>query len=162
MKQRELFYSKYIEIKSPFNVDCLRGKIELDLLVPDVHLCTDYIKTNQNKFFYQINYDQNQKRLSVDKIQIRVGSKYQAELPELLTKPQTDYETRETLVWDGERCRLSDEKLNSYINKVVTKKLKNNLTRDIIMVRHYNKTWFIFFQINFFYFKSMKQYNDCI
>lgn len=137
LKQRELFYSKTTEIKSPFDVNCLRGKLRVDLFTPDINTCSDYLRSNENRFFYQINYDPNQKRLSVDKIQIRVDEeKFQAELPDLLpTRPDNTYQSeRETLEWSGNKCKLNNAKLNKYINDVYTKQAKTNLSHDVIMV----------------------------
>lgn len=123
LKQRELFYSKYIEFKSPFDVNCLRGKIELDLLMPDIHASTDYLRFNQNKFFYQINYDSNQKRLSLDQIHIRIGDKFQAELPDFISNKLRKLEVnKETLLWNPKMCQLNNPKLKNYLNKIVEKK----------------------------------------
>ncbi len=147
LKQRELFYSKYTEFKSPFDVNCLRGKVDLNLFMPDIHVCTDYLKFNQNKFFYQINYDENQKRLSLDRIQIRVGAKFQADLPDLITTNNTkiseDKEEyiRETLVWNGNKCLIRNNKLLNYIDNISNKYSNNDdplKTRDNLKVKTMN------------------------
>ncbi len=116
--------------------------MELDLLMSDIHASTDYLRFDQNKFFYQLNYDSNQKRLSLDQIHIRVGEKFQAELPDLISnKLRKTTVNKETLVWTPNMCQFNNAKLNNYLNKIVEKKLLTNTTqidtlssRDNIMV----------------------------
>ena len=101
---------------------------------------------NESKFFYQIVYDQNQKFLSVDRVQIRVGAKFQVSVP---ARKLPDTLTNETLVWSETACSavLSDTELTEYLNKIglltvnhakkATKpySIKNmSLTRDNLVV----------------------------
>jgi hypothetical protein len=146
LKHRELFYSKFIEPKIP--VSSFRGKVSVNLFMPDVHTFTEFLSTEE-KFFYQLKYDPNQKVLSADRIEIREGVKYQAEIPDLLDNKSNcmhDEESKETLVWNGPAsCQVMGEiAIKKYINRLIDKKLETNEkmnpnceineTRDNIMV----------------------------
>ena len=137
LKHRELFYSRYIEFNVP--IDCFRGKVELDLLTPDIHSCHDYLKQNQSRFFYQITYDQNQKLLSVDRSRIRVGNKFQAEIPAVKNKSYQDEYAKlenETLLWNDKKCSLyqTPTTLQSYLNKTLEKFDENWFRSPIVSV----------------------------
>ena len=98
--------------------------------MPDIHASTDYLRFNQNKFFYQINYDSNQKRLSLDQIHIRIGDKFQAELPDFISNKLRKLEVnKETLLWNPKMCQLNNPKLKNYLNKIVEKKLSTNINQ---------------------------------
>lgn len=104
LRSRELFYSKFSESNIP--IENIKGKIDLNIFFPEVDKFTDFIEPhNEDKFFYQINYDPNMKVLSIDRPHIRVApAKYQADIPELLARKNAasvlKRETaRETLVW---------------------------------------------------------------
>jgi hypothetical protein len=129
LKHHELFYSKFIESNVP--VDCFRGKLSLNLLQPDIDNYFEFIhsKNNNDKFFYLINYDPNMKVLSADRGQIRIGSKFQAEIPKVLSKTKTKSVTpMDTLVWDGYKSseHLKNQKLYKTINDIIEIKQQNN------------------------------------
>lgn len=159
LKHRELFYSKYYES----NVSCslFRGKVNLNLFVPDVNTFDEYLTNNRDKFFYQIAYDPNKNMISEDKIMIRVGAKFQAEIPGLnssikltakrkrpifLMNNEYGEKEFETLVWDGPKNESanSDIAMKKYLKRMIDTKLKFNEnqhgcneiseTRDTIMV----------------------------
>ncbi len=151
LRHRELFYSKYYETGIP--VACFRGKLKLNLFLADVNRFDEYLSTAQsnsdNKFFYQMTYDPGKNMISDDKVLIRVGSKFQADLPDLLTNGKRRLERNnpemETLEWSGPHCtaQMGDISTKKYLNKVVETKLKSNEiykdceineTRDKIMV----------------------------
>lgn len=146
LKHRELFYSKFIEPSIP--VSSFRGKVSVNLFMSDVHTFAEFLSTEE-KFFYQLKYDPNQKVLSADRIEIREGAKYQAEIPDLLSNKSNcmkEEESKETLVWNGPAsCQAMGKiSINKYINLLIDKKLKTNEkmnpnceineTRDNIMV----------------------------
>ena len=146
LKHRELFYSKFIEPSIP--VSLFRGKVSVNLFMPDVHTFGEFLSTKE-KFFYQLKYDPNQKVLSADRIEIREGAKYQAEIPDLLSNKSNclkEEEIKETLVWNGpQSCQaIGKISIKKYINRFVDKKLQTNEkmnpnceineTRDNIMV----------------------------
>ena len=159
LKHRELFYSKYTEPN--VSVKQFRGKVDLSLFMPDVHSFSDFLNTPRQaheKFFYQISYDPNLKLISDDRTQIRVGARYQAEIPVLRSKiiynkneskPEDD-EIGEKLVWlSTEKTSSTKFALNNYFKKIIDKKIRKNEqyseansnceineSRDSIMVRN--------------------------
>lgn len=152
LKQRELFYSKFIE--SNVSVSCFRGKLNLTMFTPEVNSLSEFIFDDKSdNFFYQIAYDPNLKSLSQDKIEIRVGPKYQADIPDLIVSSNRsspsngkkkqklnkttsnahlvsyDGELGETLIWNGpESCQIGDIALNKYLNNIIDNKLISNET----------------------------------
>ena len=93
-----------------------------DLHMPDIHSCFDYMNETDDKFFYQITYDQNQKVLSVDRGQIRVGFKFQAGIPRKQRNRDDESENNkacEMLLFDS--GRLSKFNCDKYIQKVYRK-----------------------------------------
>ena len=124
---------------------CFRGKLSLNLFLPDVNTFDEYLTTpsstkssvNIDRFFYQIAYDPNKNMISDDKVLIRVGPKFQADIPELTRKPTRKTNTsdrsyypfeREVLVWDGPKSceQCSDITMKKYLTKVVETKLRSN------------------------------------
>lgn len=155
LKHHELFYSKYIE--SNVSVDCFRGKLNLNLFIPDVNSPSDFLDEASDNFFYQIAYDPNLKLLSADKIEIRVGPKFQADIPDLISKnsqskKKENKTASETLVWSGveSSARLGDISLKKYLKNITDMKLISNenvfkdsevnQSRDSIMVRYYTQS----------------------
>lgn len=164
LKHRELFYSKFIEPSIP--VSLFRGKVSVNLFMPDVHTFAEFLSTEE-KFFYQLKYDPNQKVLSADRIEIREGAKYQAEIPDLLSiksNGMQEEESKETLIWNGPTsCQAMGKiSINKFINRLVNKKLETNEkmnpnceineTRDNIMVLGLKIPIFVLFLLflNFF------------
>ncbi len=90
--------------------------------MPDIHSCFDYMNETDDKFFYQITYDQNQKVLSVDRGQIRVGFKFQVGIPRrhrIRDDETENNKTCDTLLLDG--TRLSKLDCDKYVQKVCRK-----------------------------------------
>ena len=128
LKHHELFYSKYTE--SNVSVKLFRGKINLTLLMPEIHAFGDFLEsTQQDTFFYQISYDPNLKLISDDRTQIRVGARYQAELPGLRSKYTKDeQEIGENLIWNetDKAEAMGTIALNKYLKKVIDLKIRKN------------------------------------
>ncbi len=90
--------------------------------MPEIHSCFDYMNDTEDKFFYQITYDQNQKVLSVDRGQIRIGFKFQASIPRKQRIRDGESENDkvcDTLLFDG--SRLSKLNCDKYIQRVYRK-----------------------------------------
>lgn len=130
LKHKELFYSKYLE--SHVNVDTFRGKLQLDLFMSDVSSFADYLTPadlTNNKFFYQIAYDPNLKVLSADKQEIRVGARFQADVPDMVKRragaKKSGEEERETKVFCGEESveKLGELGVKRLLNKMIDSKL---------------------------------------
>jgi hypothetical protein len=148
LKHHELFYSKYIEFDAP--IENIRGKLELNLFTNDINTSDEYLGSlSENKFFYQMNYDPNQKLISFDRGLIRVGAKYQADIPAYSSKVTASYlrkGQREDLLWDGPRSSslIRENILRSFVKKALEKMsdAKNssgrsshvNITNDKAMV----------------------------
>lgn len=145
LKHHELFYSNYTEYDVP--VSLIRGKLELNLFMSDISSFNDYVNSKcKNRFFYQMTYDPNQKMLSADYRQVRIGSKFQADIPDLLSSKRKDNNfNMETLECDFPiASQLSELSLKRYINKIINKTMELNriycengeinLSKDLIMV----------------------------
>ncbi|KHJ83362.1 ELM2 domain protein, partial [Oesophagostomum dentatum] len=76
LRQRELFLSRQVET---LPATLIRGKCAVTLL-SEVETVSSY--DGEDKFFYSLVYDPSQMTLLADKGAIRVGEKYQAEVPE--------------------------------------------------------------------------------
>jgi hypothetical protein len=133
LKHRELFYSRYTEFNVPISL--LRGKLELNLFMPDISSFNDYLYSKcKNKFFYQMTYDPNQKMLSADYRQVRIGNKFQADIPDLLINPKKRYTFNGNFnnYMDALECNfekapeLSELSLKRYMNKIFNKKIQLN------------------------------------
>nr|QVX32612.1 MTA1/2/3 [Platynereis dumerilii] len=85
LKHRELFLSRQVETLPATHI---RGKCTVTLLNETESLLSYYNK--EDAFFYSLVYDPQQKTLLADKGEIRVGSKYQAEVQRLLKEGETD------------------------------------------------------------------------
>lgn len=146
LKLHELFYSRYSE--SNVSVCCFRGKLNLNLFMPEINSFDEYL-TNKNYFYFLI-YDPNAKMLSADKAEIRVGSKYQAQIPDLISKSnnkreqkeeEEEYERKESLIFNGaQSCsKLGDVSIKKYFTRLIDQKLetneKNHKNCEIIQTR---------------------------
>jgi len=72
---------------------------------------------SQDTFFYCLVFDPNQKTLLADKGEIRVGSRYQCDIPAKLKDTATDerkLEELESLVWTPEHS-LTDRKIDQFL-----------------------------------------------
>ncbi len=137
LKHHEVFYSKFTEPN--VSVRQFRGKVDLCLFMPDVHSFGDFLSTSQmqEKFFYQISYDPNLKLISDDRTQIRVGARYQADIPVLrnklrfnnsvANKQDTNGDVGEELIWlPTEKTNSTKIALNNYFKKIIDKKIRKN------------------------------------
>lgn len=76
LKHRELFLSRQIET---LPATLIRGKCSVTLL-NETEALSSYL-TKEDTFFYTLVYDPQQKTLLADRGEIRVGSRFQAEVP---------------------------------------------------------------------------------
>lgn len=76
LKHRELFLSRQIETLPATHI---RGKCSVTLL-NETETLSSYL-TKEDTFFYTLVYDPQQKTLLADRGEIRVGSRFQAEVP---------------------------------------------------------------------------------
>ncbi|KAI6645652.1 Metastasis-associated protein MTA3-like [Oopsacas minuta] len=112
LKHRELFLSRQIET---FRIDAVRGKCTVTVL-NELESLLSYLK-DEDKFYYSMVYDPNQKTLMVDKGEMRIGFRYQAEIPPLLTDPLTEDHREvldlETPVWVP--SKIPDEDIEKFL-----------------------------------------------
>uniref|UniRef100_A0A8C9SQY0 Metastasis associated 1 family member 2 n=1 Tax=Scleropages formosus TaxID=113540 RepID=A0A8C9SQY0_SCLFO len=104
LKHRELFLSRQFE-SLPINVLLMK--------------CVVTVVTSlfQDCFYYSLVFDPVQKTLLADQGEIRVGSKYQAEIPERLAEGESDgrvLDKLETKVWDPDN-QLKDSQIDQFL-----------------------------------------------
>lgn len=118
LKQRELFYSRQIETIPATSV---RGKCTVQLLNESESLAS-YINKDDH-YFYTLVYDPQQKTITADRGEIRVGQRYQAEVqPNPIYSPQAggdpadprDLNELETLVYTPDHS-LTDDDINKFL-----------------------------------------------
>jgi metastasis-associated protein MTA len=118
VKHRELFFSRQMETIPATHI---RGKCTVTLLNETESLASYLDK--EDTFFYTLVYEPNQKTLLADRGEIRVGSRYQAEIPGRPitsgadvppTNDERDLTKLETLVYDPEHS-LRDKQIEQYI-----------------------------------------------
>ncbi|CAF1150918.1 unnamed protein product [Adineta ricciae] len=99
LRHREVFLTRQIETLLATNI---RGKC-LVALHNETESFLSYLNA-EDLYFYQLVYDPNQKTLNADRGEIRVGGKYQADVPTqvLYTDGMVEEnpEVREELTWD--------------------------------------------------------------
>ncbi|RWS30945.1 metastasis-associated protein MTA3-like protein [Leptotrombidium deliense] len=113
MKHRELFLSRQIETLPATHI---RGKCNVTLL-NETESLSSYLG-KEDTFFYTLVYDPQQKTLLADRGEIRVGPRYQAEVPSSpLSAEETDdrrIEDLEDLIFTPENG-LSDKQIDQYL-----------------------------------------------
>lgn len=118
LKQRELFYSRQIET---IPASSIRGKCTVQLLNESESLAS-YIN-KEDHYFYTLVYDPQQKTITADRGEIRVGQRYQAEVqPNSIYTPQPggdpsdprDLSEMETLVYTPDH-NLTDDDINKFL-----------------------------------------------
>lgn len=113
LKHRELFLSRQVETLPATHI---RGKCTVTLLNETESLLS-YLNKDDT-FFYSLVYDPQQKTLLADKGEIRVGSRYQAEVPDKpLEGEETDnrkMEELEDLIWNPENG-LTDRQVDQFL-----------------------------------------------
>ena len=114
LKHRELFFSRQIETLPATHI---RGKCNVTLL-NETESLSSYLN-KEDSFFYTLVYEPNQKTLLADRGEIRVGSRYQAELIQK-TADQPEYDLNkkyETLVFRSPD-NLTDAEIEQYLTIV--------------------------------------------
>ena len=83
LRHRELVHSKFTDIISATSI---RGKCTVLLYCADVENYEDYL-AQDDAFFYQYGtvYDPHLRAILTDRSDIKIGKRYQAEIPKLLT-----------------------------------------------------------------------------
>ncbi|XP_063042426.1 metastasis-associated protein MTA2 [Engraulis encrasicolus] len=112
LKHRELFLSRQFESLPATHI---RGKCNVTLL-NETDVLTGYLD-REDCFFYSLVFDPVQKTLLADQGEIRVGSKYQAEIPDKLPEGESDsrvQEKLETKVWDPNN-QLKDSQIDQFL-----------------------------------------------
>ncbi|GBP89377.1 Metastasis-associated protein MTA1 [Eumeta japonica] len=111
-KHRELFLSRHVETLPATHI---RGKCSVTLLNETESLLSYLNK--EDAFFYCLVFDPSQKTLLADKGEIRVGSRYQTDVTNLLKEGEEDprnLEELETLVWTPEHG-LTDRQIDQFL-----------------------------------------------
>ncbi|PZC77840.1 hypothetical protein B5X24_HaOG202951 [Helicoverpa armigera] len=111
-KHRELFLSRHVETLPATHI---RGKCTVTLLNETESLLS-YLNKD-DAFFYCLVFDPSQKTLLADKGEIRVGSRYQTEVTNLLKDGSEDGRNSselETLVWTPEHG-LTDRQIDQFL-----------------------------------------------
>ncbi|XP_068233085.1 metastasis-associated protein MTA1 isoform X7 [Palaemon carinicauda] len=112
LRHRELFLSRQIETLPATHI---RGKCTVTLL-NETELLLGYLN-KEDSFFYSLVYDPQQKTLLADKGEIRVGSRYQADITSLMKEGETDgrnMEELESLVWTPSHG-LSNRQIDQFL-----------------------------------------------
>lgn len=112
LKHRELFLSRQVETLPATHI---RGKCSVTLLNETESLASYLNK--EDTFFYSLVYDPQQKTLLADKGEIRVGPRYQADIPPLLPDINEDdrrSEDLETLAYTPSH-NLNDKQIDQFL-----------------------------------------------
>lgn len=112
LKHRELFLSRQFESLPATHI---RGKCSVTLL-NETDLLSQYLE-KEDCFFYSLVFDPVQKTLLADQGEIRVGSKYQAEIPDQLAEGESDNRNQQKMemkVWDPENP-LTDRQIDQFL-----------------------------------------------
>ncbi|XP_064407934.1 metastasis-associated protein MTA2 isoform X2 [Latimeria chalumnae] len=111
LKHRELFLSRQFESLPATHI---RGKCSVTLL-NETDILSQYLD-KEDCFFYSLVFDPVQKTLLADQGEIRVGSKFQAEIPDKIDKADCTrvQEKLETKVWDPSNP-LTDRQIDQFL-----------------------------------------------
>ncbi|MCL4121400.1 UNVERIFIED_CONTAM: hypothetical protein GTU68_048837, partial [Idotea baltica] len=112
LRHRELFLSRQIETLPATHI---RGKCTVTLL-NETEALLSYLN-KEDTFFYSLVYDPQQKTLLADKGEIRVGSRYQSDITNLLKEGEDDgrkMEDLEHLVWTPYHG-LTDRQIDQFL-----------------------------------------------
>uniref|UniRef100_A0A4W3H042 Metastasis associated 1 family, member 3 n=1 Tax=Callorhinchus milii TaxID=7868 RepID=A0A4W3H042_CALMI len=112
LKHRELFLSRQYESLPATHI---RGKCSISLL-NETELVSCYLD-KEDGFFYSLVYDPLQKTLLADKGEIRVGPRYQADIPDMLKEGESDGRDQakmEVKVWDPENP-LNERQIDQFL-----------------------------------------------
>uniref|UniRef100_A0AAR2KQQ5 Metastasis associated 1 n=1 Tax=Pygocentrus nattereri TaxID=42514 RepID=A0AAR2KQQ5_PYGNA len=112
LRHRELFLSRQLESLPATHI---RGKCCVTLL-NETETLKSYLD-REDAFFYSLVYDPQQKTLLADKGEIRVGTKYQAEITDLLKEGEEDGREQAKLeekVWDPS-SPLTEKQIDQFL-----------------------------------------------
>ncbi|KAI0987996.1 hypothetical protein GJ496_004626 [Pomphorhynchus laevis] len=111
LKHREVFLSRQME---SIPATCIRGKCQVNYFNSSAETYKSYL-SNDNVFFYRYVYDPQQRTLSSDRGEVRIGSRHQAEIPDFISNPiENDClkEVREELIWSPYIKPLADKEID--------------------------------------------------
>ncbi|XP_036384230.1 metastasis-associated protein MTA3-like [Megalops cyprinoides] len=112
LRHRELFLSRQYESLPATHI---RGKCSVALL-NETEAVLSYLE-KEDTFFYSLVYDPTQKTLLADKGEIRVGPRFQADVPDMLQEGQPDDRDQSKLevkMWDPE-CPLTNKQIDQFL-----------------------------------------------
>uniref|UniRef100_A0A8B9GP33 Metastasis associated 1 family, member 3 n=1 Tax=Astyanax mexicanus TaxID=7994 RepID=A0A8B9GP33_ASTMX len=112
LRHRELFLSRQYESLPATHI---RGKCSVALL-NETESVLSYLD-KEDTFFYSLVYDPTQKTLLADKGEIRVGPRFQADVPEMLQEGEADDRDQSKLevkMWDPE-CPLTNKQIDQFL-----------------------------------------------
>ncbi|XP_028928096.1 metastasis-associated protein MTA3 isoform X2 [Ornithorhynchus anatinus] len=112
LKHRELFLSRQYESLPATHI---RGKCSVTLL-NETESVLSYLD-KEDTFFYSLVYDPSLKTLLADKGEIRVGPRYQADIPDMLQEGEGDDREPSKLevkVWDPD-SPLTDRQIDQFL-----------------------------------------------
>ncbi|XP_023699247.1 metastasis-associated protein MTA2-like [Paramormyrops kingsleyae] len=112
LKHREIFLSRQFESLPATHI---RGKCNVTLL-NETDLLGGYLE-KEDCFYYSLVFDPMEKTLLADQGEIRVGLRYQAEIPDKLAEGVSDgrmLEKLETMVWDPDN-QLKDPEIDQFL-----------------------------------------------
>uniref|UniRef100_A0A7N6BHE0 Metastasis associated 1 family, member 3 n=1 Tax=Anabas testudineus TaxID=64144 RepID=A0A7N6BHE0_ANATE len=112
LRHRELFLSRQYESLPATHI---RGKCSVALL-NETEAVLSYLD-KEDTFFYSLVYDPTQKTLLADKGEIRVGPRFQADVPEMLQEGEEDDRDQAKLeerLWDPE-CPLTNKQIDQFL-----------------------------------------------
>uniref|UniRef100_A0A8D3CW60 Metastasis associated 1 family, member 3 n=1 Tax=Scophthalmus maximus TaxID=52904 RepID=A0A8D3CW60_SCOMX len=99
----------------PLSFFSVRGKCSVALL-NETEAVLSYLD-KEDTFFYSLVYDPTQKTLLADKGEIRVGPRFQADVPEMLQEGEADDRDQSKLeekLWDPE-CPLTNKQIDQFL-----------------------------------------------
>ncbi|XP_036402103.1 metastasis-associated protein MTA3-like isoform X1 [Megalops cyprinoides] len=112
LRHRELFLSRQYESLPATHI---RGKCSVALL-NETEAVLSYLD-KEDTFFYSLVYDPTQKTLLADKGEIRVGPRFQADVPEMLQEGEPDERDQSKLeekMWDP-HCPLTSKQIDQFL-----------------------------------------------
>ncbi|KAM9786788.1 metastasis-associated protein MTA1 isoform X2 [Syngnathus typhle] len=112
LRHRELFLSRQLESLPATHI---RGKCCVTLL-NETEALKSYLD-REDAFFYSLVYDPQQKTLLADKGEIRVGTKYQADITDLLNEGEEDARDLEKLeekIWEPSSS-LTEKQIDQFL-----------------------------------------------
>ncbi|VDM31507.1 unnamed protein product [Hydatigera taeniaeformis] len=117
LSQRELFVSQHVEMLQATHI---RGKCSVNMHDDVAEESLQTLLDREDTFFYQLSYDPVKKTLQAEKGCIRVGSDFQATIPDLIDPNQVNANhkehDRETRMWSPPSSSvLSTSDIDAYL-----------------------------------------------